>query len=255
MGCKAPQPGSSFGPAKGCQGMFKGGGGASPYGCMKGKGGGKGGKAGEWQCDSCGFSNRPGNEVCGGNGPMGCKAPPGGGGFGGGGKGYAPMPMMLQMPMKGKGGGKGGEWMCSDCGFSNRPSNEVCGGNGPMGCKKPNMGGFGGGGGKGMMSMKGGFGGGFKGMGKMMDMGKGKAKGGGEWSCEACGFANKAMNEVCGGKGPMGCKAEKPGDWVCDCGFINKPRNDVCGGAGGKMGCKAPRPEGNSLINMLAGLE
>merc|ERR1719263_837506 len=97
----------------------------------------------------------------------------------------------------------------------------------------------------------------FKGKGKMdKGMGKGKAKGGGkgEWACEECGFSNKASNEVCGGTGPIGCKAPKPmlqSDWVCDCGFINKPRNDVCGGANGSLGCKAPRPDTQSLSDLL----
>lgn len=87
----------------------------------------------------------------------------------------------------------------------------------------------------------------FKGKGKMDsgDMkGKGKGKGGGkgEWKCEACGFNNKPQNTQCGGKGPMGCNAPKPSDWLCDCGFVNKPHNTVCGGEGGKLGCKAPKP-------------
>merc|ERR1712039_827463 len=35
-----------------------------------------------------------------------------------------------------------------------------------------------------------------------------------------------------------------PGSWVCDnCGFNNRPQNWQCGGGGGRMGCKAPRPD------------
>lgn len=180
----------------------------------------------------------------------------GGMGFGGG---YSPMPMMHQpmmspmMSMKGSfggGGGAGGPWMCSGCGFKNSDRNEVCGGSGPMGCKMPQDGGMG----RSMAPMgfkgKGGMG---KMMGKMdmgfkgMDKGKGKGKGKGEWSCEACGFNNKPMNEVCGGKGPMGCKNPKPMDWLCECGFVNKPHNAVCGGSGGTLGCKAPKPSEEGL--------
>merc|ERR1712048_682686 len=30
-----------------------------------------------------------------------------------------------------------------------------------------------------------------------------------DWICSVCGFKNRAMNEVCGGKGPMGCKTPR----------------------------------------------
>lgn len=138
------------------------------------------------------------------------------------------------------GGGGGGPWMCP-CGFKNSPNNEICGGNGPMGCKAPNQGGGGGYGARvpmmmqqQMMPMQGG-------MFMKGDKGKGKGKGKGEWKC-ACGFSNKANNEICGGNGPMGCNAEKPSDWVCECGFVNKPHNEECGGKG-PMGCNLPKPE------------
>jgi len=154
---------------------------------------------------------------------------------------------------QGKGGGGGfaggGMWQCNQCGFSNKPQNEVCGGNGPMGCKAPapqGGGGFSGDFGNqmgqalmmgcGMAMGKGGmFGGG------AMMKGDSKGKGKGKWVCELCKFTNGDRNEICGGKGPMGCNAPKPSDWVCSCGFKNKPANDVCGGKG-PMGCKEPKP-------------
>jgi hypothetical protein len=77
----------------------------------------------------------------------------------------------------------------------------------------------------------------------------------GAWDCIRCGFSNNPGNAVCGGKGPMGCKAHKPSeserpsgfqnlmvDWSCECGFKNKPTNEICGG-GGKLGCNRPRPQ------------
>lgn len=83
-----------------------------------------------------------------------------GSGFKGGGKGG-----------KGKDGKGGRTWKCIDCGFENKPSNDVCGGSGgTLGCKAP----------------------------KPED-----------WVCD-CGFRNKASNEVCGGTGPMGCNSPKP---------------------------------------------
>merc|ERR1719265_3024953 len=67
-----------------------------------------------------------------------------------------------------------------------------------------------------------------KGKGKGKDKGKGKGKG---WICEMCGFKNSATNTICGGNGPMGCKAPRPEDWVCpECGFRNKHSNQKCGG-------------------------
>jgi len=217
-----------------------------------------------WQCDSCGFGNRPQNEVCGGAGPMGCKAPRmgGGGGFGpakgkkGGGKSSPYGPVI---------GAKGGEWACNACGFANRAANDVCGGNGPMGCKTPRggMSGKGGKGGKMPMMMAQPVQSAF-----MQLFGKGGGGAGGSWQCGQCGFSNKPQNEVCGGNGPMGCKAPAPsgggmmkgcgkgkgkmsmpaakgqgkGKWACEaCGFTNGDRNEVCGGAG-PMGCKLPKP-------------
>lgn len=111
MGCKAPAPGASGG-----------------YGKAKGKGKGKfdsyspwsgGGGGAQWQCSGCGFTNKASNEVCGGTGPMGCKAPqPSGGGQGkgwgskggkGGGKDDM-LSMLMDMMGKSGGGGKGKSW-------------------------------------------------------------------------------------------------------------------------------------------------
>merc|ERR1712187_63602 len=86
-------------------------------GCGKGA---VGGNNTSWTCDSCGFLNKPANEVCGGSGHLGCKAP-------------RPPPAVVEGKGKGK-GGKGG-WQCTACGFKNSETNAVCGGNGPMGCK------------------------------------------------------------------------------------------------------------------------
>mmetsp|Transcript_93807 Transcript_93807/g.148138 ORF Transcript_93807/g.148138 Transcript_93807/m.148138 type:complete len:248 (+) Transcript_93807:64-807(+) len=217
MGCKAPNPSGgsfadllqnsmqSFGAVKG-----KGRAAASPY------------SGGKWACSGCGFSNNDKNQVCGGGGPLGCKAP----------RGTAsaeiatPSPdlmmnmmgemMKMMSEMQKSNGGKGsyGKWKCPDCGFSNNDRNDICGGTGPMGCNRPRIGGGG------SNDMKGG------------------------WTCAGCGFTNRAQNTKCGGDGPMGCKSEKPSDWVCDCGFVNKPQNDVCGGKG-PMGCKKAKKQKN----------
>merc|ERR1719424_1130073 len=128
------------------------------------------------------------------------------------------------------GGGKGDQWQCKDCGFSNKAHNDVCGGNGPMGCKAPKPQG------RPMMKQQQAM------MPMAMQMASsrqpmmGQMKGGGKtqgkpgsWECAGCGFQNRPQNEVCGGTGPAGCKAPKPSDWACPgCGFMNKPVNEVC---------------------------
>lgn len=209
---------------------------------------------GQWTCQ-CGFRNRDMNQVCGGNGPMGCKTPkPQGAGAAGLGAvpAFQAMPSVSYAPVRqGKGGmvarttpyGFGGKglhplqsfdfglglpgvalgatpgvpsankafavWTCR-CGFSNRASNMVCGGGGNLGCKA--------------------------------------AK---EWICGSCMFVNRNSNDVCGGtSGTLGCKAPNPegvaarpvSQWACDCGFMNKALNSVCGGSG-PLGCKLPRPD------------
>merc|ERR1712187_528850 len=69
------------------------------------------------------------------------------------------------------------EWTCSSCGFRNWPRNKVCGGNGPMGCKKP-----------------------------FRENSNSRYA---PWVCE-CGFKNNASNESCGGIGLHGCGKLKP---------------------------------------------
>lgn len=271
MGCNAPRPsggggkglrgispalkGGSTGPSGGnygairTKGMANGGGkGASPYGAATG---------GKWPCLHCGFQNSPMNEVCGGKGPMGCKAPNP--------KAQAAPAVeyqWVQIPVavggnsgKGKGGGPPADrWTCT-CGFNNRPNNDVCGGaNGTLGCKQPRpenawsstpplpppkVGAYG------MPSWAAppvvawvppvptGIQSQIKGKG-----GKGKGR---TWTCPSCGFENQEKNQECGGAGPLGCKEPKPGKWECPCGFVNSPTNEVCGGKG-PMGCKEPRP-------------
>jgi len=98
-------------------------------------------------------------------------------------------------------GPRGGGWVCI-CGFKNCMTNENCGGNGPMGCKMPRNGtvSFGLGGGKGAKVF------GAKGFGGKASAGDGSTDG--EWVC-TCGFKNRAANDVCGGKGALGCKQRK----------------------------------------------
>ncbi|CAK9027472.1 V-type proton ATPase 16 kDa proteolipid subunit [Durusdinium trenchii] len=81
-----------------------------------------------------------------------------------------------------------------------------------------------------------------------------------EWLCR-CGFRNRASNSTCGGTGHLGCSLPKhvgqideregsqplpvpsTGIWQClHCGFRNRPTNSICGGTGA-MGCSALRPD------------
>lgn len=255
MGCKAPKP--QGGKVGGFAAKGTGKGVLNVIGAFAAKGAGKGvlkggkngppAESGSWQC-SCGFNNKPTNDVCGGNGPMGCKKP-------------RPQQRVFKKPMNlapmakrplnvapmamkvNKGAGKSvalpaGGWKSGACGFTNKPGNEVCGGDGHLGCKAPKP--YQGMVRKPMFVKEPLMGGGKriagKGAGKAAKGGKGDGKG---WTC-VCGFANKDSNEVCGGKGPMGCK--KPRFWECVCGFKNKQSNEVCGGSG-PMGCKEPRPD------------
>ncbi|CAK0904732.1 unnamed protein product [Prorocentrum cordatum] len=85
-----------------------------------------------------------------------------------------------------------------------------------------------------------------------------------KWVCE-CGFANRLINTVCGGGGPLGCKQQRPGcvgaartpaddgdSWTCSCGFVNSAKNVQCGGKG-VLGCKKARAEQDRVLclNML----
>lgn len=233
----------------------------------------------QWEC-ACGFKNKQTNEVCGGTGLYGCKAPRpdgdeageqdswSGGGFGA---------MRTQKTKQGSspyGDGAGDHWWCA-CGFKNKASNDLCGGSGSLGCKSARwecdvtM----------MWSMMAGGGFGAMGGGDWGAMGGGGRKGGGaqtEWNCGQCGFKNRGSNTVCGGaNGTLGCKAareeaEASGEnplfggspsqvllgnssfqgalqqapWTCgSCGFKNRPSNTVCGGVNGSLGCKADKSE------------
>merc|ERR1719242_1307068 len=60
------------------------------------------------------------------------------------------------------------------------------------------------------------------------------------WVC-SCGFKNKAQNDQCGGRGPLGCNANRPEPWGCICGFRNRGDNEKCGG-NGPMGCDRSKP-------------
>lgn len=258
----------------------------------------------QWACSSCGFNNRPSNEVCGGAGPLGCKTPKAalGGDVEGGSGSFAGL---LQMGV--------GDWFCN-CGFRNRASNDVCGGfSGTMGCKAP----------KSEAPGIGSFGASRKPRNSAASSPyaaalKGADRGPGQWQCSACGFNNRGSNEICGGGGHLGCKLSRadgggagtdsgmanllqdagmasllqdsgmanllqdaggmatllqaPGmdngmatllqalsgakggiglggssnglkTWKCTvCGFMNKASNLVCGGSG-PIGCKANKPE------------
>ncbi|CAJ1329261.1 unnamed protein product [Effrenium voratum] len=230
------------------------------------------------ECTSCGFRNKSTNEICGGNGPLGCKASKATGRAASPAldfnnlllaqMGLAPMP--TQAPTA-------GFWTCS-CGFRNKATNHLCGGNGPLGCKTPKtpvsgttpvavagrptpripaafnspadfdvaaLGGFGPQRTKQMPGHATPYG---KGLGKgMMGFGKGQ----GEWKCR-CGFGNKASNLVCGGaNGTLGCKAGK--EWICGaCNFVNKNANTVCGGEHGTVGCKSPNMEALATTALAA---
>ncbi|CAK0904726.1 unnamed protein product [Prorocentrum cordatum] len=147
-------------------------------------------------------------------------------------------------------------WHCTQCGFWNKPTNTVCGGTGPMGCKAARP--------------------------ETVDpflqaqalwaaqQASANARAGGasvdpdKWVCE-CGFANRLINTVCGGGGPLGCKQQRPGcvgaartpaddgdSWTCSCGFVNSAKNVQCGGKG-VLGCKKARAEQDRVLclNML----
>lgn len=229
---------------------------------------------GTWAC-SCGFMNSNVNEVCGGIGRLGCKAP---------------RPPPGQKP-------RVNTWICP-CGFVNKAMNMKCGGTGDLGCNRvrkrkfetppsganwetysayndpaaaysqnfsqyyPSYGGSSQGGNFGSQSgnpyqaqtsyqsmPSGGnpydnLGGTFgyqpprKKPSNFYSKGTTRTKG---WTCAQCGFNNKAENTVCGGSGHLGCKTPQPQKWQCSCGFLNNPNNLTCGGSG-HLGCKAAKP-------------
>jgi len=173
------------------------------------------GFSGGWTC-VCGFRNVAKNQKCGGNGNLGCNmtSPTGDNGY--------------QVPMSKPVSDE--RWRCNDCGFKNVSTNDVCGGFGNLGCKRhrveniaapipavistsdinsinelfPPL----------------------KEPPKTQEV---------PWLC-SCGFKNKAQNDLCGGRGPLGCDAPRPEDWTCLCGFRNRGDNEKCGG-NGPMGC------------------
>jgi len=51
-----------------------------------------------------------------------------------------------------------------------------------------------------------------------------------------------AKPESAGQAAPSGRRASGAPDWLCSCGFINRANNEVCGGKG-PMGCKLARSE------------
>jgi len=215
--------------------------------------------AAQWQCP-CGFSNRATNDICGGKGPMGCNAPRElDAGEDVVESSYGPQRRQPQKTQRMDFGQPYDiRWQCS-CGFSNKASNEMCGGAGPMGCKMPKQ----------SQQMHQHM---MKAFGQQMMAGN---RGNENWQCTGCGFNNKPMNQVCGGQGPLGCKAPFTGSvgsvgtpqfahaafapqaafmspmiqfaqkdaqrWSCACGFNNSPNNQVCGG-NGPMGCNEPMP-------------
>lgn len=228
-----------------------------------------------WLCLQCGFMNKAGNQYCGGNGEMGCKMPAPGNA-----EGLAQLAAAFQMvhtseqarlqlelaqlaqleqySMMGYDASTGSagaftgvvaqqdeRWHCIQCGFWNRPSNTVCGGAGPMGCKadKPAQ----------LDPFQ-------QAQAAWLAQQAALRNSEDKWCCEHCGFFNRQTNTICGGGGPLGCKQTRPGfercgkgknprpfaddgdSWVCDCGFVNTRNNTQCGG-NGPLGCKKARAE------------
>lgn len=185
---------------------------------------------GQWTCQ-CGFRNRDMNQVCGGNGPMGCKTPKPKGAAGAAGPGAVPLAFQAapQQAMPS---------------VSYAPVRQ---GKGAMVARTTPYG-FGGKGLQGLQALQA-----LQGLPLQFDFGLGLAgavpaampganKAFGTWTCR-CGFSNRASNMVCGGGGDLGCKAAK--EWICgSCMFVNRNSNAVCGGISGALGCKAPNPEG-----------
>lgn len=196
-----------------------------------------------WAC-ACGFKNSEKNTICGGAGPMGCKA-----------RRDSAASMMT---------GPASFWMCNMCGFKNSSRNTRCGGNGTMGCKAERLAsteaqlppltgwrctcGFinnalnakcGGTGPKGCKAER-----------PSQLASTLPSTFTTSWKCIQCGFNNSAVNTKCGGTGPMGCKAERDQAMEASvpppllppppqvpiglggCGFLNGACNTVSGGTG-----------------------
>eukprot|EP00929_Paragymnodinium_shiwhaense_P048064 TRINITY_DN24358_c0_g1_i1.p1 TRINITY_DN24358_c0_g1~~TRINITY_DN24358_c0_g1_i1.p1 ORF type:complete len:443 (+),score=73.23 TRINITY_DN24358_c0_g1_i1:70-1329(+) len=175
-----------------------------------------------WQCNSCGFMNRPGNQVCGGTGTMGCKAPKEasvGGGFAPAKRGrFTETPYGIPSSPSAVVGVGPGPWQCVSCNFTNKEMNQVCGGTGRMGCKSPRA---------------------------LSDA-----------SAAISGMADLAgMADMSGFGMAAAGGASSGGAWQCPlCAFVNKPQNAVCGGERGKLGCKNPR-ELVDIAALMGGIE
>merc|ERR1712232_217660 len=103
-------------------------------------------------CSSCGFKNKANNTQCGGTGPLGCNAPYAAPAFARASRGVhavhaVPMPphdpravarAFSAPPATKRRVDDADKWVCTACGFKNRPQNTVCGGEkGTLGCKAP----------------------------------------------------------------------------------------------------------------------
>jgi len=57
------------------------------------------------------------------------------------------------------------------------------------------------------------------------------------WTCPFCFFSNRYKNDICGGKGRLGCNRARPSiEWNCPkCNALNLPRNQIC------RTCKQPK--------------
>jgi len=209
-------------------------GGRGPLGC-------KSPRPEQWTC-ICGFRNRGDNEKCGGNGPMGCDRS----------KPVSPLQQMIYSPNAyGPYSPNNGlssiystpiqqeKWTCLECNFKNKASNQVCGGQGELGCNAqrpvcpivPTV--------------------------VYRTVAVPTTPQRGVWVCDGCGFRNKEENSICGGRGELGCKKERPMQgayvtavyqdqsfWNCKaCNFRNRAQNDFCGGSG-RLGCGAAGPKG-----------
>lgn len=195
-----------------------------------------------WVCQ-CGFKNVAKNSKCGGNGNLGCDAsrPPSGGSHfqkrsrPNSYTGYD-VPSRKQNQTL-----SDGRWRCADCGFNNSENNDECGGNGRLGCNRSRI----------PMPIQPTIisiptvDEDFSTISELFpplesppnNLEKADVS---PWIC-ACGFKNKAQNDQCGGRGPLGCNSSRPEQWTCICGFRNRCDNDKCGGSG-PMGCDRLKP-------------
>eukprot|EP00440_Ansanella_granifera_P021553 gb/GFBE01023394.1/.p1 GENE.gb/GFBE01023394.1/~~gb/GFBE01023394.1/.p1 ORF type:complete len:645 (+),score=36.21 gb/GFBE01023394.1/:1-1935(+) len=226
-----------------------------------------------WVCEKCGFRNRETNTTCGGGGRLGC--------------GSSPADVIAKMevatnPEKPSSEvhtpnpepDEASEWYCS-CGFRNRASNALCGGNGRLGCGSARA----------DSSSK------LTATRQLCGVERDTLPpdanfpaslltANSPWICK-CGFRNRAANIRCGGVGNLGCQGPRPqinhasinqtqfasahvvqsqrcktmrdnpsratadlvsgSAWICgNCAFSNQASNDKCGGSG-SLGCKMPR--------------